>query len=184
MILDKLYDFQGRYGMESYSECFYIPEEPYDKSGITGWSSHPDFLNQLEEFACANGSGSTYAYWLINNDKDKCPIVVFGDEGGIHLVAENITDLIKLLTFDCEISVDIDKAYFFKDSVEDYDNEDEYLEDYPPSESHTEFVEWAKDNFNIEAVQNNEQSDAIIQNANKKYKTVFQEFLAQYINEN
>ena len=117
-ILEDLFHFEQEHGMESYSECFYLSAN--DKTGIMTWSEDPEFYNAFIEFAAANGSGSFYTLWLLEDDLDNCPVVVFGDEGGIHVVAANIRELLQLLTFDREISVDFDDAYFYKDEDEAY----------------------------------------------------------------
>lgn len=166
--LVKLYEFEQEHGVESYSECFglTITEE---KTGIKTWSEEEEFYNSFIEFAGANGSGSSYAYWLIDQDLNNCPIVVFGDEGGVHVVAENTQKLIQLLTLNTEISVDFDKAYFYKD--EEYYEESENLE---------EFHEWVKKEFNLDAIETNEEADEIVDQAQRKYKQKFNDFLVKF----
>lgn len=166
--LVKLYEFDQKYGSETYSECFglTITEE---KTGIKTWSEEEEFYNSFIEFAGANGSGSSYAYWLIDNDLNNCPIVVFGDEGGIHVVAENIRKLIHILTLDTEISVDFDSAYFYKD--------DEY---YDENENKAEFHEWVKNEFNLDPIESNEETDEIVNQAKEKYKKRLNDFLTKF----
>lgn len=166
--LVKLYEFEQEHGVESYSECFglTITEE---KTGIKTWSEEEEFYNSFIEFAGANGSGSSYAYWLIDKDLNNCPIVVFGDEGGVHVVAENTRKLIQLLTLDTEISVDFDSAYFYKD--------EEYYEE---SENKEEFQEWVKEQFGFDAIESNEEADEIVAQAKRKYKQKFNDFLVKF----
>lgn len=166
--LVKLYDFEQEHGVESYSECFglTITEE---KTGIKTWSEEEEFYNSFIEFAGANGSGSSYAYWLIDKDLNNCPIVVFGDEGGVHVVAESTRKLIQLLTLDTEISVDFDSAYFYKD--------EEYYEE---SENKEEFQEWVKEQFGFDAIESNEEADEIVAQAKRKYKQKFNDFLVKF----
>ncbi|CAI2768141.1 conserved protein of unknown function [Flavobacterium collinsii] len=166
--LVKLYKFEQEYGVESYSECFGLTITE-DKTGIKTWSEEEEFYSSFIEFAGANGSGSSYAYWLIANDLNKCPIVVFGDEGGIHVVAENTRELIHLLTFDTEISVDFDSAYFYKD--------EEYYEE---SENKEVFEEWVKKEFNLNVITSNEETDEIVNQAKEKYKTQLNDFLIRF----
>ncbi|WP_246236374.1 hypothetical protein [Flavobacterium ajazii] len=166
--LVKLYEFEQEYGVESYSECFGLTITE-DKTGIKTWSEEEEFYNSFIEFAGANGSGSSYAYWLIDKDLDNCPIVVFGDEGGVHIVAENIQKLIQLLTLDTEISVDFDKAYFYKD--------EEYYEE---SENKKEFKEWVEKGFDFDAIETNEEADEIVEQAQRKYKQKFNDFLVKF----
>jgi hypothetical protein len=166
--LVKLYEFQQEYGSETYSECFGLTITN-DKTGIKTWSEEEEFYNSFIEFSGANGSGSSYAYWLIDKDLNNCPIVVFGDEGGIHVVAENIRRLIHLLTLDTEISVDFDYAYFYKD--------EEYYED---NENKEEFHQWVKEEFNLNAIETNEEADEILEQAKRKYKQKLNDFLVKF----
>ncbi|MET7465682.1 hypothetical protein [Nonomuraea sp. NPDC005501] len=47
-------------------------------------------------FAQANSSGSMYAIWRKDDRADLAtpPVVALGDEGGIHLVARDVRELI------------------------------------------------------------------------------------------
>ncbi|MFD2940391.1 hypothetical protein [Flavobacterium notoginsengisoli] len=166
--LIKLYKFQQEYGSETYSECFGLLIID-NKTGIKTWSEEEEFYNSFIEFAGANGSGSSYAFWLIDNDLNNCPIVVFGDEGGIHVVAENIRKLIHLLTLDTEISVDFDSCYFYKD--------EEYYEE---NENKEEFQKWVKTQFNLDALKSNEETEEILNEAKVKYKRKLNEFLTKF----
>ena len=168
--LKKLYDFEGEFGYENFSESFCL--NVIDKTGIKTWSENPEFIGSFIEFAVANGSGSSYGYWLSSTDTEKCPIVVFGDEGGIYIVAENTRQFIHLLTFDTEISV-YEKAYFYRDD-----------DDYEPSDYKDEFVEWVQENFNLEGLKTNEQTDEIINKAKEKYQESLDDFLGKYGIEN
>lgn len=108
-------------GFENYAEGFGLLT--YDASLIHSWSGNndPAFTKQLMPFAQANCSGSFYAVWDNGEGKEltEMPIVVFGDEGGVHIVANNIAELRYLLTFDVEISVGWDEAYFYKSETDD-----------------------------------------------------------------
>ncbi|RXM37533.1 hypothetical protein BOQ62_22370 [Chryseobacterium sp. CH21] len=123
-------------------------------------------------FAQANGSGSFYAIW--NNGTDQplytMPVVVFGDEGGVHIVADNMVQLLHLLTFDTEISVDFDEAYFYKDE-----------EDYEESENLNEYLKWMKGDYGLKQI---EEPDLLIKNAQDQYKESFDEWFGQYFTDN
>jgi hypothetical protein len=165
--LKMLFDFENEYGAESFSECFYLYE--YDKSGLNSWCDKQEFLDSFIEFATANGSGSSYAYWVVENDIEKCPIVVFGDEGGIHVVANSTKDLIHLLTYDIEIMVDHEEATFYKDKDE-----------YEKSENKREFVKWAKEKFDLKAIKKDEETEKIIAIAKDKYQDKLNMFLISF----
>lgn len=156
--------FQDR--LPEYSEGFYLLVD--DKSGIKTWSENQDFLDRLMPFAQANCSGSTYGIWNDGTDKplNQLPIVVFGDEGGVHIVAENILQLMQILTFDTEISVDFDQAYFYKDE-----------DDYEESEDNSSYKNWLKENFQLDPIAD---PDKIIEKAQEKYKVAFDNWFGQF----
>ncbi|NIF06144.1 hypothetical protein F3J23_11900 [Chryseobacterium sp. Tr-659] len=165
--LEKLFEFEQKHGAENYAESFCLYS--FNKAGLKTYSEEPGFLNSFIEFATATGGGSTYAFWVISEDLEKCPIVVFGDEGGIHLTAKNIMQLIHLLTYDTEITVGWDNAYFFKD--------EEYAAE---SEEREAFWHWAKENFDFDPISTDEEADAIIKTARDKYVDSFYDFLVKY----
>lgn len=161
--LTQLKNFQDSY--PDYCEGFYLLAD--DKSGIKTWSDHTHFLNRLIPFAQANGSGSTYAIWIDSTDKtlSELPIVVFGDEGGVHIVAENVLQLMHLLTFDSEIMVDWDQAYFYK-GEDNYESDDQAL-----------YKSWLKKNFKLDPVTD---PNKLVKQAQEKYKVEFDTWFAQY----
>jgi hypothetical protein len=165
--LKMLFDFEKEYGSEYYSQGFSI--NYIDKTGLKTWCEKQEFLNSFIEFATANGSGSSYAYWLVEKDIENCPIVVFGDEGGVHVVANSTKDLIHLLTFDTEITVGFDGVYFYRD-------EDEYEK----SEYKKEFVKWAKENFALKAIKKDEETEEIVARAKDKYQDKLNAFLTSF----
>lgn len=159
-----LKQFQDKH--PDYSQGFYLLVD--DKTGIKTWSENRNFLHRLMPFAQANASDSTYGIWADRTDKklNELPVVVFGDEGGVHIVAENILQLMQILTFDAEIMVDFDGASFYK-------SEDEYEE----SPDNSTYKSWLKENFNLEA---ESEPNEIIRNAQQKYKTAFDKWFGQY----
>ena len=152
-----------------YSESFELVLG--SKSGIATWSENKEFLDRLMPFAQANGSGSTYALWDDSESKElvNLPVVVFGDEGGCHIVAENILGLLQLLTFDTEISVDHGEISFYKDE-----------EDYEESENLSLYTNWLKENFNLDPINHPEE---IINKAQEKYKEKFDNWVRKYYSE-
>ncbi|WP_294674976.1 hypothetical protein [uncultured Fluviicola sp.] len=165
--LEKLILFQEEQSdFECYSQGFGILID--DKSGIKSWSEEEAFLARLYPFAQANGSGSVYAFWNDGSAKEPedLPIVVFGDEGGVHVVANNVLVLMQMLSFDSEISVDFDEAYFYKDE-----------DDYEESEDHQTYKNWLKKEFNLDPV---EDPDTLIQKAQENYQEYFEQWFKQY----
>ncbi len=152
--------------LPEYSQGFHLLVD--DKSGIKTWSEEDSFLDRLMPFAQANYSGSTYVIWDDGTDKplNELPIVVFGDEGGVHIVAENTLQLMQLLTFDSEIYIDFDQAYFFKDE-----------DDHEESEDNVSYKNWLKEHFKLDPV---EAPNAIIEAAQNKYKLAFDSWFGQF----
>lgn len=164
-ILEKLLEFQNEHG--SFSEGFYLTVS--EKTGLRSWSEDPGFLNAFIDFATANGTGSQYAFWALDQALDECPVVVFGDEGGVHIVAENIQQLLRLLTYDREIWVDLESAYFYKDETDDYE-----------SPANAEYLTWLAKHADLSPVTTNEEADAIIVSARDKHQLPLNVFLGKY----
>ncbi len=165
--LIKLVGFENDFsGYECYANGFGIGTDY--KGGIATWSDKPEFLNRFYPFADANGSGSFYGIWDDGSGVtlDHMPIVAFGDDGGLHIVAENVVQLMHLLTYDTEISVDFDEVYFYKD--------DNY---HKPSEDHEAYVEFIKTDYKLEPLS---ETESIIKNAQSKYKAKFDEWCSQF----
>jgi len=169
--LTLFFEINDELGFENYSQGFGLYRD--DKIGIATWSKDKDFLDKLMPFAQANGTGSMYALWDDSKNKslNELPVVVFGDEGGYHIVAKNITELMQLLTFDSEISVDHEEVYFYKDE-----------DDYEESENLSEYKNWLKENFNLDSVEE-EEATAIIEAAQEEYKEDFDQWFSQYYSE-
>lgn len=169
--LNLLKKFQDRYGFEDYADGFGLIEFG-DASGlVAGWSADPGFLGRLIPFAQANGGGSFYAFWRLDgrDDFSSLPVVVFGDEGGQHVVARCLRELFQLLGYDCEISVDWESAYFYLD-------EDD--EDYERSRGHEAYVAWLDQNFGLPPAQ---VPDNIIKEAQTEFGARFVSWSEPYL---
>lgn len=138
-----------------------------DKLGVKTYSAEPDFYNNLIEFAWATAGGSTYAFWIRNDNKnlEHAPIVVFGGEGGVHVVAVNLLALLQILTFDTEPMVSWDRVYYYKS------------EDDEPSERHNNYTAWLAKHFGIEKTNN---ADVIVADAQRKYQEEFRAWMGRY----
>jgi hypothetical protein len=168
--LEELINFQNTLSdISYYSNGFEIRIDR--KIGLQyGWCDKEEFLNKLIPFASANSSGSIYSIWINDNEKslNKMPIVVFGDEGGVHIIAENIFELLHLLTYDVEICVDEDRAYFEKDNNK-----------YKESKNHEKYIKWIKEHYYLEKI---EDPEKIIKKAQEKYKDGFDKWFKKYYN--
>ena len=140
--LNLLKAFQDEAGYGQYSDGFGLDDYD-DKSGLSaGWSKDPDFLARLTPFATATGGGSFYALW-----RPSLVVVLFGDEGGQHVVARSLPELFQLLTFDEEPSVDWDGVSYYRP------------DDHEASPEHDAYVAWLRTRFDREPV---DDPDAIV----------------------
>jgi hypothetical protein len=144
--LNLLKELQDRLGFENYAEGFGLSDYDDDSGLAAGWSKDPEFLAGLIGFAQANGSGSIYALWRLDDRPDLAtlPVVVFGDEGGLHVVARDLRELLRLLALDSEISVDWDDAHFYSDAEEEHSN------------GHAAYVSWLAEHFDLTAPEDHE----------------------------
>ncbi len=137
--LNLLKELQDRLGFENYAAGFGLTDFGDISGLVAGWSKDPKFTDRLIPFAQANGSGSFYALWRLDEQADPAtlPVVVFGDEGGEHVVARHVRELFQLLGLDSEINVDVEEAYFYRS------------EDEPYSDGHDEYVAWLDQQFGL-----------------------------------
>lgn len=144
--LNLLKELQDDLGFENYSEGFGLSDYMDDSGLSAGWSKDPEFLARLVAFAQANGSGSIYALWRVDDRTELAtlPVVVFGDEGGLHVVARDLRELLRLLALDSEISVDWEDAHFYSESEEEH------------TEGHAEYVAWLARQFGLSAPEDHE----------------------------
>lgn len=134
---------------------------------LATWSEEPAFTERLYVFAEANASGSQYAIWRADDRAALAdsPVVVFGDEGGAHVVAGNVPELLELLTFDSEPMVTSDDLFFDKD------------DDDEPSDEHDRYVEWLAEELGLEPVTD---ADAVVARAQADYGKAFSDWIAPY----
>ncbi|WP_051877089.1 hypothetical protein [Streptomyces natalensis] len=99
--LNGLKEFDERCGSEYYANGFELVEFGRP-SGAETYSDEQEFIDSFVCFARANRSGSDYAFWRVDHGADLAtsPVVVFGDEGGICVVAGNLRDLFRQLGCD------------------------------------------------------------------------------------
>lgn len=168
IILTELLNFDNTISKDSWFSAgfeFRVDEENYM---LKTYSEEDEFLNSLIQFAQADGTGSTYAFWIkgLNEDLDIAPIVAFGSEGGYHIVSENISSLLKILTYDAEPMIDWDSIHYYR-------NDD----DYEPSRYIDAYRSWLEKNYQIGTVSN---ADEIVQNAQNRYQEEFKEWIGKF----
>lgn len=169
-LLQQLFELEQRQPDKVLAEGFYLRCIVQDQSGIRSYSTNPAFAASFIEFANASYTGSTYACWLIADTLELCPIVAFGDEGGIRVVAENLSQLLHLLTYDAEPMIDWESATYYRDEDES---------DRPHSDRRDEFTHWVKEQLQLNPVTTYEEAVAIVSTAETKYQQRLNEFLAQ-----
>jgi len=165
--LIELYKFDQRSKGE-YARGFELSDLS-EKSMLRTYSEDSLFLSSLVEFAQANYSGSHYAIWIADNpDLNSAPVVVFGDEGGYHIVAENIKQLLVILSCDAEAMVSWDRVVYFKDP------EDE------TSPWRGEFCDWLKKAFGIQPTDDAD-ANLITEMAQTKHGENFKKWMKQFV---
>ncbi len=185
----ELIKFDKEYGSETYSDTFCIAdnEDDFFKYWLSDCSEEQlkEHEQNLQIFAMADGSGGRYAFWFTDENKDpnKSPIIYYGSEGEIHLIASDIKDLIQILSFGVEISED----YFYR-SCDEEDHEDEedcfseYLEYHP---NFLTFRKWMQEKLNIEPVKDwkiegqNTEVEKLTKKASEKHKENFDKWQHQ-----
>jgi hypothetical protein len=165
-VLVKLLEFDD--GQDGFFSGGFELELDSDDVGFKTYSDKPDFLDCLYTIGQATASGSSYAIWRQTGPLSEAPIVVFGDEGGVHIVAENVLGLFRILTFDAEPMVDWQKVTYYKG------------DDAEPSEYAADYVDWLAENFNLKPVKDAEEVAQIVKDAQKVHGEKFQAWLRQY----
>jgi hypothetical protein len=162
--LEKLLAFQeGVAGFGAYSEGFGLLRD--DKGGLKSWSVDPAFLSRLLPFAAARGTGSFYALWADgkSDNASSFPVIAFGDEGGAHVVAEDVRGLLRLLCLDAEPTIDLGGVGYYND-------------DGRHTEHHDAYVQWLSE-LGLEPAKD---PMAIVDAAQAKHKAAFDVWFAAY----
>ncbi|MBM2623511.1 hypothetical protein JIG36_49260 [Actinoplanes sp. LDG1-06] len=166
--LNLLKAFQDENGFGEYADGFGLTDYD-DKSGLSaGWSDDNDFLAGLIPFATATGGGSFYALWRVDDRADLAtlPVVVFGDEGGQHVVARDLPDLFRLLTFDAEPMIDWDEVTFYRAA------------DHEHRPAHAAYVTWLGTQFGLAPT---DDPDTIVSKARGEFGPRFTEWADRYL---
>ena len=170
--LKSLLEFQVSENIPSYySNAIFLMTE--ETSLIENYSTDEAFLKSFIPFAEANSSGSIYAFWIENNDTEdltNAPIVAFGDEGGIFVVASNIQELLQIAAYDVEAVVYEDEFYFPDKEVLEEDGE------FTAAEFNMEYLDWLRSDAKLKPILTIEGVDEIVEKA----QTTYQEKLEQY----
>ncbi|KAB2345923.1 hypothetical protein [Actinomadura rudentiformis] len=154
-----------------YSGGFELRDFGYDP-GLAEWLDLKDphdleFLDRLIPFAQASTSGSFFALWKCDDREDLAtlPVIRFGDEGDLDVVAQGLRELFELLALDSE-SFDLegpDEGY--------YDTEDGH------TDGHSAYLEWLEENFGLAPP---EDPDSMLDRAEQEYGARFRDWLRQF----
>lgn len=168
--LAKLVEFSEQIGRIWYAKGFEIYPN-VKRSGINTWSADRGFLDALFPFATANGSGSIYALWNEGRSEDPSawPVIVFGDEGGVWIVAKDLLDLLALLTFDAEPMIGHDGVVYYRNA-----------KTHEFSEGHKQYLEWLRNTFGIAPV---DDADGRVSTAQTSLQSRFEIWMSAFVKE-
>lgn len=165
----KLIDFDAAINDNYYfTESFELTYRSYWDRALEVTSVRRPFFKAIIPFAQATSSGSFYAFWVKEPTQslDQAPIVFFGDEGGIYIVANNLEELLQIICIDAEpMTYDESVVYI----PEEYD-EDE-AEDFISKHIDT-YKAWVKSTFNREPLNRNE-IDVLVKKAQQNHQNDF-----------
>ncbi|MFD7514225.1 hypothetical protein ACFV85_05385 [Streptomyces niveus] len=127
----------------------------------------PGRLARLVPFAQASGSGSFYALWRCDDRADLAtlPVIRFGDEGDLDVVASGLRDLFRLLAVD-------DEWYMLDDGADD-----DAADDGERSADHADYLVWLRRTFGLTRP---DDPQAIIDAATAEYGRRFADWLRQF----
>ncbi|MFD8542602.1 hypothetical protein [Streptomyces sp. NPDC059649] len=172
--LNLLKELEDRIGGENISTGFDLTEFG-STAGIDTWSKDPEFLGSFASFALANATGSIYALWRIDGRANwaDMPVVVFGDEGGLALVAGNLRDFFQQLA--------CDKALYVGDYDAGFDDEDDQNdEDRGEHDRHGEYLAWLEQHFGLTPAEN---PNALVIAAEKELATRFANWVGRFVDD-
>ncbi len=174
-----LYAFEEQYGAELYSQSFCLDTQEDDYSYLINFKSlkqEIEYRKHIKKFAHVDGTGGFVAFWIRdeNRDLENAPIINYGSEGSIRIVAKNINEFLRILSFDVEL---MDGSSYKMKS------------DYEESPYKSEYIAWLRDELSLEPVKDlSEQerygeSEDVLQirsEAEKMYKEEFIQWHSQF----
>lgn len=183
--LKELIKIEEKLGDESYVTSFYL--EPQNKKDFfyctfncedeeANEETDDKIVKYLLPLAHIDGTGGVAALWLNNGentDLENAPIIAFGSEGSIKVVAKNLKDFIFMLSFGVEA---LDGEFYESTS---------YSESHYRKQNFMEYRKWLKDVMNIEPLKDWKVSMPkeiyeLQEEASMLYELSFFEFLQKY----
>lgn len=188
--LKELIKIEEKLGKESYVTSFYLkPQNKIDffyctfncEDEETDEKTDDKIFEYLLPLAHIDGTGGVAALWLNNGentDLENAPIIAFGSEGAIKIVAKNLKDFLFMLSFGGEA---LDGEFY--ESVD-------YAEAYYREPNFMEYRKWLQDVMNIEPLKDWKGNDTpkeiyeLQKEASNLYELSFFEFLHKYLPNN
>jgi len=193
--LVELIKFVDQYKGESFADSFYLNDdieedffESWLDNGETDAKKRKEYAEHMLVFANADGTGSSYAMWIEENNTnlEEAPIIFYGSEGEIEIVAQNLKELIKILSWGTE-AIGFYHYADNDDNDEDYDYYKQFLE-YRPN--FLKFRKWMKETLAIEPVNidklianeadESDEVKKVVKDAKKKYQKSFDKWQYQF----
>lgn len=149
------------------AEVWPIDDQPSSRSS---WSDMSEFTHGFLAFANADGTGSEFAFWRVSEDLNDCPVVVFGSEGEIALVARNFEDWLRVVSYGEELLLgnDPDRASMVAPEEKNH-----------PAQQ-AAFVSWLRER-GIAPATDTDTVNALIGTAEAQWQTRLQSFLARFL---
>jgi hypothetical protein len=169
--LARLIEFdEGQVGF--YSQSFEIDCSSYlDGAMLKTYSEEPEFIAGFREFAQADGTGSTYAIWCAHGAAGDAPVVAFGSEGGVQLVAQNMCDFLRILTLDTEPMISWKKITYYKSDSD------------KPSKGAADYAKWLQKTFHLKPVADAAEVGQIVEKARNQFEKPFRDWMKRFVAE-
>ena len=162
--LEQILAFQNQYGVNRFSKDFAMYTNGFNI--MARKTKTKECIDAFVNFAVANRDGDTYAFWLIDTDMKKNPIVIL-DGIRVQIVAKNLDEFIQLLTFDGDLSNDIEG--------------NEYAGTQETTDNHSfncpEFLQFVKTNFGINPINTDKEAKELIDYAKANFEKRLDDFL-------
>ena len=141
-----------------------------DRSKLMPFSEKREFLDALCPIGPANGSGALYVLWTREAVKEvgDCPVLVFGDAGAVHIVAENVLQFLRVLTLDAEPMIDGESLIFMKD------------DGGPPSPGAPAYATWLETHFHLKPVKGVAEVELLVRSTQSFLEKPLQSWLKHF----
>jgi hypothetical protein len=141
-----------------------------DKARLMPFSEKREFLDALCPLGKATAAGAIYALWAREEGKQvgDAPVLAFGDGGCVHVVAENVVQLMRILTLDAEPMIDAESLLFLRDDGEQR------------SPGADEYVLWLEKHFHQTPVKDDAAVELIVRSAQGLLEKPLQRWLKHF----